>query len=196
VVAVEDRNRKEFWVGSIIHKSSAGILILTQSKFIKANYQLFVHFHDNLVAEAERLVYDPTFAVLHVAGQHASSTTAQFRDQAFSYSEALCVTPKTETTFQSIPGFIPVPSCEANDDKGANPRSDDYFLFMCHHEDTPTITPAPVFHKEGNVTGFIIRDCAMHDDPKKVDVHMKIYLKSTKVVAWLKKIVNGEDRKV
>ncbi|XP_066332576.1 uncharacterized protein [Miscanthus floridulus] len=60
---------------------------------------------------------------------------------------------------------------------------------------TPTITPAPVFHKEGNVTGFIRRDCAVHGDPKKVDVHMKICLKSAKVVAWLKKIANGEDWK-
>ena len=55
---------------------------------------------------------------------------------------------------------------------------------------------APIFHKDGDINRFVIRDCDMYLDDNKVDVHMKNYLKSVGVVVWLKKIVNQEDWKV
>ena len=52
---------------------------------------------------------------------------------------------------------------------------------------------APIFHKDGDINRFVIRDYDMYLDDNKVDVHMKNYLKSVGVVVWLKKIVNQED---
>ena len=42
-----------------------------------------------------------------------------------------------------------------------------------------------------NINGFVMRDCAIYRDDNKVDVHMKICLKSAGVVVWLKKIVGN-----
>lgn len=183
----------------MLHKSATCVFILTQEENVSKSEKLNVHFFDSVQLEAKILTFCREFAVLYVDGIHESSTSVELRSQPFSFSEAVCVVPKTVRAFQKIRGQIPRPSCTSyNVDGSLAPTTNNYFLFICHHEGTQLMTPAPIFHEERTVNGFVIADCFVsrlrHGPSKKVDIHAKICVKASAVEIWLQEALGLDWR--
>ncbi|CAL5002126.1 unnamed protein product [Urochloa decumbens] len=206
VVAVQSLNNNSVWAGSVLHKSENSVFILTQSEIIKRGHRLCVHFHNRAHLEAKVLLKHDLFAILYTVGTHASCTCIELRSESFGISEALCVVPKSKTTFHIIPGSIPKPSLRAYDKNGVlSPTTDDHFIFICHHEHKTTINPAPIFHEDRTVDGFVIDSCHVPKTEKrndananvhkssggerKVDIHAKICIKASAVQILLQELL-------
>ncbi|CAL5064761.1 unnamed protein product [Urochloa decumbens] len=185
--------RSNFCVGCVIHKTSTDTFILTQSKFITQNCHLIVHFRDGIEQEAQLLTRSDQFAVLHLGAAHGASTPIQFHHGSIAYSEALCIVPKQPSSFQSFWGRIARPSCASTRDDGTLVPNM-HFIYSCHHEDTALMTPAPVFHKDGGVSGFVVGDCMTRDRTGyKVDQHSKLCLKAMAVEEKLQTLLDSDN---
>lgn len=186
-----------FWAGCVIHKTSTDTYILTQSKFITRNCQLIVHFSKGKALDAQWLIgrERDQFAVLHLRAPHEASTPIQFYHGSLDYSEALCIVPKLPLSFQRFWGRITKPSCaSARDDGTVVPNM--HFIYNCHHEKTALMISAPVFHKDGCVSGFVVTDCMVKDSAGKVDQHSKICLKAMAVETKLQTLLDSDNWRV
>ncbi|KAF8726479.1 hypothetical protein HU200_019665 [Digitaria exilis] len=181
----------KFCVGCVIHKSETDTYILTQSKFITRNCRLIIHFSVGEKLDAQWLTgrEGDQSAVLHLGVQHHASTPIQFYNGSIGYSEALCIVPKEPSSFQRFWGRITKPSCaSARDDGTVVPNM--HFIYNCHHEGTALMTPAPVFHQDGGVSGFVVTDAG------KADIHSKLCLKAMAVEMKLQTLLDSDNWRV
>lgn len=142
---------------------------------------------------------DLGFIILRTEANHESSVPIQFNEEPINFSTALCVAPKTKSDFHKMKGFIPRPSCEANNMAGiVQENTNHYFIFVCQHRNTKIMKSAPIFHENSRVNGFVIQDCSLppesddddDDEPNDefFDSEAKICIKPILVEAWLQKI--------
>lgn len=185
-------------MGCVIHKSADDTYILTNAKFIAGNDQLIVHFDDKEEFAATSLVQNNQFAILCLGVQHLTSPCIRFHPGPVNYSEAMCIVPKPEVIkFQKFWGPIASPSCASRTNDGTI-LPDVHFQYICHHENTTLMTPAPVFHKDGRVNGFIVADCRKTTTAGKpaTDHHVKLCLKAIELEAILQTMLRDINWKV
>jgi hypothetical protein len=207
VVWTTGRGRNEVSVvsaGCVLHKFGNHTYILTTSRRgnIRKTSKLLVRFYDGVEIRA-RVLFRGTnleFIVLRTEASHESSLSIQFREGPMTFSNALCVVPKVKSKFHKVQGFIPTPSCRANDMSGGIPEiTNEHFIFVCQHHDTAIMQSAPVFHENSQVNGFIFKDCSLPyrpgDDPDQelIDIEAKICVKPRHIEAWLRRETNDND---
>lgn len=194
--------------GCVLHNFGNHNYILTSSRqgCIQNNSNLWVRFHDGVELRAYVLLsvhVDLEFLVLYTESSH-NSDPIQLTDDPISFSFGLCVVPKIKSRFHKVQGFIPTPSCRANNLADVvSEITDDYFIFVCQHGDTAIMKSAPIFHENGQVNGFICEDCSLPSLPEEtlkeeldealVDREAKLCVKGRLLEARLRMVTQDND---
>lgn len=163
------------------------------------NSTIVVHFHDQVETNANILLSNEQLFVLRTAN-HANSVAIEFNVDPLDFSIALCVAPKTKSDFHKVEGFIPRPSCEANNMAGnVQANTNHYFNFVCQHRRTEMLKSAPVFNANNQVNGFVIQDCSLPPLPgdkpgdRFIDSEAKICVKPVLIETWLQQRIGDNN---